>query len=56
MARLAALKELGIDNAIAEIAEWNSPAKKLYKKLGADKVDRVYLYGKELPKVKIRRH
>jgi ribosomal protein S18 acetylase RimI-like enzyme len=56
LARLAALKEMGINNAIAEIAEWNSPAKKLYEKLQAEKIGRIMLYGKRVPKIKVRRH
>ncbi len=56
MARLSMLKEIGCKNAITEIAEWNGPAKSIYKHLDAKFVGKLYLYGKKKPKVKVRRY
>ena len=54
-ARLATLKELGCDTAITEIAEWNGPAKRIYYGLKAEDVGKATLFGKKMPKVKVRR-
>ena len=54
-ARLATLKELGCDTAITEIAEWNGPAKRIYYGLKAEKIGKATLFGKKMPKVKVRR-
>jgi GNAT superfamily N-acetyltransferase len=56
LARLSALKEMGYSTAITEIAEWNSPAKNIYDDFRAQKVGKIYLFGKKLPKVKVRRY
>jgi ribosomal protein S18 acetylase RimI-like enzyme len=56
MARLAALRQMGIDNAITEIAEWNTPANKIYEKLHAEKTGKISLIGSSQPKVRVRRH
>ena len=54
-ARLATLKELGCDTAITEIAEWNGPAKRIYHGLKAEEIGKATLFGKKMPKVKVRR-
>ncbi|MBY9004429.1 MAG: GNAT family N-acetyltransferase [Candidatus Lokiarchaeota archaeon] len=54
-ARLSILKELGCNSAITEIAEWNSPAKGIYDDFDAPKLGKVNLFGKKMPKVKVRR-
>jgi GNAT superfamily N-acetyltransferase len=56
MARLTALKNLGATTAITEIAEWNSPSLAIYEHLGARGISKIYMFGKKVPKVKIRRH
>jgi ribosomal protein S18 acetylase RimI-like enzyme len=56
LARIAALKELGAESAITEIAEWNGPAKKIYERFNAEKIGKLYLYGKRKPTVRVRRH
>jgi len=55
-ARLSALKELGCTQAITEIAEWNSPAIKIYDELNAQKIGTMNLLGTKMPKVKVRRY
>lgn len=54
-ARLSILKELGCSYSITEIAEWNSPAKSIYDDLNPQNIGKVYLVGKKMPKVKMRR-
>jgi GNAT superfamily N-acetyltransferase len=54
-ARLSILKELGCRSVITEIAEWNGPAKNIYNDLSFQKAGKIYLLGKRLPKVKVRR-
>jgi GNAT superfamily N-acetyltransferase len=56
LARLSALKELGCTRAITEIAEWNSPAKNIYDDYNAQIKGSIYLLGKKMPKVKVRRY
>ncbi len=56
LARLSALKEIGCTRAITEIAEWNSPAKNIYDDYNAQIVGTIYLLGKKMPKVKVRRY
>jgi GNAT superfamily N-acetyltransferase len=56
MARLAALKAMGVESAITEIAEWNGPAKRIYKRFETEPSGKVYFVGRKMPKVKIRRH
>ncbi len=56
MARLAALKEMGVEHAITEIAEWNGPAKRIYKRFETESMGKIYFVGKKMPKVKVRRH
>jgi len=56
LTRLSALKEMGCGSAITEIAEWNSPAKKIYEDLNAETVGKINLLGKKMPKVKVRRY
>jgi len=56
LARLSALKAMGCGTAITEIAEWNSPAKSIYDDFRAQKVGKINLFGKKLPKVKVRRY
>jgi GNAT superfamily N-acetyltransferase len=56
MARLSALKQMGITTAITEIGEWNAPALKLYQEFPSEKVGEIYFVGKQMPKVKVRRH
>ncbi|MFW9782932.1 MAG: GNAT family N-acetyltransferase [Candidatus Heimdallarchaeota archaeon] len=54
--RLSALKGMGCGSAITEIAEWNSPAKKIYEDIDAIKIGKIHLLGKKMPKVKVRRY
>ncbi|MFX0059051.1 MAG: GNAT family N-acetyltransferase [Candidatus Hodarchaeota archaeon] len=54
-ARLSALKEMGCDKAITEIAEWNGPAKKIYNEFDAQIIGDINLLGKRMPKVRVRR-
>ncbi len=54
-ARLSILKELGCITAITEIAEWNSPAKNIYDDLDSEELGKITLFGKKMPKVKVRR-
>ncbi len=54
-ARLSILKELGCNSIITEIAEWNSPAKNIYDDFDVQKLGNVTLFGKKMPKVKVRR-
>ncbi|MFX1480478.1 MAG: GNAT family N-acetyltransferase [Promethearchaeota archaeon] len=54
--RLSALKVMGCRSAITEIAEWNSPAKKIYEDIDAETIGKIYLLGKKMPKVKVRRY
>ncbi len=56
LSRLSALKELGLNSAITEIAEWNSPAKNIYDDFNAEIIGKINLLGKEMPKVKVRRY
>ncbi|MFW9969739.1 MAG: GNAT family N-acetyltransferase [Candidatus Odinarchaeota archaeon] len=56
LARLSALKEMGCKRAITEIAEWNSPAKNIYDDYNAQIIGKIYLLGKKMPKVKVRRY
>ncbi|MFX0039435.1 MAG: GNAT family N-acetyltransferase [Promethearchaeota archaeon] len=56
LARLSALKEMGCTRAITEIAEWNSPAKNIYDDYNAQIIGKIYLLGKRMPKVKVRRY
>ena len=56
LARLSALKEMGCTRAITEIAEWNSPAKNIYDDYNAQIIGKIYLLGKKMPKVKVRRY
>ena len=56
LARLAALKEMGVEHAITEIGDWNSPAKRIYKRFETEPAGKIYFVGKKMPKVKIRRH
>jgi GNAT superfamily N-acetyltransferase len=56
MARYSTLQELGYNTAIAELADWNSPIRRIYQLLDAKKVGKMILIGKKMPKVKIRRH
>ena len=56
LARLDILNELGFDKAITEIADWNAPVKRIYKRFGANEVGKMLLIGKKIPKVKMRRH
>jgi len=56
LARLSALKEIGCTRAITEIAEWNSPAKSIYDDYNAQIIGKIYLLGKKMPKVKVRRY
>ncbi len=56
MARLAALKAMGVESAITEIAEWNGPAKRIYARFETEPSGKIYFVGKDMPKVKIRRH
>ncbi|MFW9950662.1 MAG: GNAT family N-acetyltransferase [Candidatus Thorarchaeota archaeon] len=56
LARLSALKELGCNAAITEIAEWNSPAKNVYDDFNAEEIGKISLLGKKMPKVKVRRY
>ena len=53
--RLSILKELGCSHAITEIAEWNSPAKGIYDDLSPQSIGKVFLIGKKMLKVKVRR-
>ncbi len=55
IARLVALKELGVTDVITEIADWNGPAKKIYEKFNAQTVGKIFLHGKTRPKVRVRR-
>ena len=54
-ARLSALKEMGCDKAITEIAEWNGPAKKIYHQFNAQIIGDINLLGTKMPKVRVRR-
>ncbi|MFX0033373.1 MAG: GNAT family N-acetyltransferase, partial [Candidatus Hermodarchaeota archaeon] len=54
--RLSALKEMGCGSAITEIAEWNSPAKKIYEDIDALTIGKIHLLGKKMPKIKVRRY
>ncbi|NMC07160.1 MAG: GNAT family N-acetyltransferase [Candidatus Lokiarchaeota archaeon] len=56
MARLAALKEMGVEYAITEIAGWNGPAKRIYARFDTEPAGKIYFVGKKMPKVKVRRH
>ncbi|NVM19151.1 MAG: GNAT family N-acetyltransferase [Candidatus Lokiarchaeota archaeon] len=56
LARLSALKEMGCNTAITEIAEWNSPAKNIYDDFRAERIGKMNLLGKKMPKVKVRRY
>ncbi|MFX1570248.1 MAG: GNAT family N-acetyltransferase [Promethearchaeota archaeon] len=56
LARLSALKEIGCNQAITEIAEWNSPAKNIYDEYNAQKIGTLFLLGKKMPKVKVKRY
>ncbi|MCF2138728.1 MAG: GNAT family N-acetyltransferase [Candidatus Lokiarchaeota archaeon] len=56
LARLSTMKEIGIQDAITEIAQWNGPAKKIYEKFNAQAIGKIYLYGKTSTNVRIRRH
>ena len=56
LARLSALKEIGCTQVITEIAEWNSPAKNIYDDYNAQIIGTIYLLGKKMPKVKVRRY
>ncbi len=56
LARLSALKEIGCTRVITEIAEWNSPAKSIYDDFNAQIIGTLYLLGKKMPKVKVRRY
>jgi len=56
LARLSALKEIGCTQVITEIAEWNSPAKNIYDDFDAQIIGTIYLLGKKMPKVKVRRY
>ncbi|MHA2121089.1 MAG: GNAT family N-acetyltransferase [Promethearchaeota archaeon] len=56
LARLSALKEMGCVRAITEIAEWNSPAINIYDDYDAQIRGKIYLLGKKMPKVKVRRY
>lgn len=56
LARLNILKEMGATEVLTEIATWNGPAKKIYQNLGANAVGKMYLLGKNKPKVRVRRH
>ena len=55
LSRFSALKEMGCTRAITEIAEWNSPAKGIYDDYNAQIIGTIYLLGKKMPKVKVRR-
>ncbi|NVM38308.1 MAG: GNAT family N-acetyltransferase, partial [Candidatus Lokiarchaeota archaeon] len=55
-ARLSALKEMGCNTAITEIAEWNTPAKNIYDDFRAERIGKMNLFGKKMPKVKVRRY
>jgi GNAT superfamily N-acetyltransferase len=54
-ARLSALKEMGCEKVITEIAEWNGPAKKIYEQFDAQIIGDINLLGKKMPKVRVRR-
>ena len=56
LARLSALQELGLTTALTEIAEWNSPAKNIYNDFDAELIGKIYILGKKMPKVKVRRY
>jgi GNAT superfamily N-acetyltransferase len=56
LARLSALKELGANTAITEIAEWNSPAKNIYDDFNVETIGKINLLGKKMPKVKVSRY
>ena len=56
LARLSALKGIGCNRAITEIAEWNSPAKNIYDEYNAQKIGTLFLLGKKMPKVKVKRY
>lgn len=56
MARLTALKGMGINTAITEIADWNSSARKIYSRFAACPIGKYYYIGTKMPKVKVRRH
>lgn len=55
LARLSALKEMGVKEALTEIAEWNGPAKKIYAKFDAKILGKIHLIGKKKPVVRIKR-
>ncbi|MFX1276447.1 MAG: GNAT family N-acetyltransferase [Promethearchaeota archaeon] len=56
MARLSMLKEIGVNNVITEIADWNGPAKSIYKHINAEIIGKMKLFGRKMPKVKVRRY
>ncbi|MFX1478295.1 MAG: GNAT family N-acetyltransferase [Promethearchaeota archaeon] len=56
LSRLSVLKELGCARVITEIAEWNSPAIKIYDDYNARMIGKINLLGKKMPKVKVRRY
>jgi len=56
MARLAALKEMGVDTIITEIADWNGPARKIYARFSPLPAGKYYYLGTKMPKTQIHRH
>nr|MDO8108894.1 GNAT family N-acetyltransferase [Candidatus Sigynarchaeota archaeon] len=56
MARLSTLKQMGVETALTEIADWNGPARKIYTRFEPDPAGKIYFIGKKMPKVKVRRH